>query len=616
MPLGRPLALASRLFWACALALVTLLVAPSRALAWFEVHVAGDEVRVTLNPDGPARVEHRIRLHISGGPVASFDLRGIDRDAEPEPDGYVVPAHDATSGTLENAVPITTELLTLEKAREDAPPPPLVMRIRFDKKRGLPHGAYVLFVRYKTDLAKRGLVKLDGASAHVRWDGPIFEDGFDNARVTFDLPVAPTEPRSEVLARDDADDAPTNPPMFLSNLRRGVERDELELLRPYAAKSESIAWAMRADVRALRKRGDAQPKDAVKPPDAPALVERLGSLRPPLFLALIGGLFVLYSILVALKSREIAHKAREAGATARPLVPIPLALRAVAAGICLAAGVALELVLRTGTTGAALVVLAVALAAHRTPRWSRPRRGPGRWLPISEAEAFRTPPRRRALLDASTHEGKALFLLAIAGAGVGVFVLSEISQYHAWLVGFDFVAVLVLFGTGMTRELPPDPAIAPAPLLATIARLIKKSAGDHIRIVPRLRVPLASPDADELRIAVAPRAPLAGFMGIEVGVVYVPGAGGAIAMPELLLRVAAGSDCERALEPLARRARSLRGRRPEERVFGFSPRLPTAKMTAAIAVALAAKAARRPDAAPVAADKRAKTSKPQPKRAA
>src|SRR5262249_23294754 len=136
-------------FLSLALALLALL-APRISRAWFEIHVAGDDVRVTLDPKGPARVEHRIRLHISGGPVASFDLRGVDRDAVPEPDGYVVPARDAANGSLENAIPILTELLTLEKQREDAPPPPLVMRIRFDRRRGLPHGAYVVLVRYRT----------------------------------------------------------------------------------------------------------------------------------------------------------------------------------------------------------------------------------------------------------------------------------------------------------------------------------------------------------------------------------------------------------------------------------------------------------------------------------
>src|SRR5262249_48967502 len=143
-------------------------VVPRAAFAWFEIHVAGDDVKVTLDPKGPARVEHRIRLHISGSPVASFDLRGVDRDAAPEPDGYVIPTRDAAPGSLEHAIPVTTELLPLEKEREGAPPPPLVMRIRFDRRRGLPHGAYVVFVRYRTDLASRGLVKIDGASAHVR----------------------------------------------------------------------------------------------------------------------------------------------------------------------------------------------------------------------------------------------------------------------------------------------------------------------------------------------------------------------------------------------------------------------------------------------------------------
>src|SRR5262249_28619335 len=80
---------------------------------------------------------------------------------------------------------------------------------------------------------------------------------------------------------------------------------------------------------------------------------------------------------------------------------------------------------------------------------------------------------------------------------------------------------------------------------------------------------------------------LQGFVAIEIGVVYAPGAGGPIAFPELLLRVQEGSECDRACARLARHGRATRGRKPGERVITFTPRLPTVRMTAQIAATLA-----------------------------
>ncbi len=95
-------------------------------------------------------------------------------------------------------------------------------------------------------------------------------------------------------------------------------------------------------------------------------------------------LFVLYSVIVALKSVEVARGARAAGVTARPLVPLPAVVRAVLAGAALVSGLWVELFLARSTAGALLVLAATALAAHLTPRWRRAElRGPGRWLPVA-----------------------------------------------------------------------------------------------------------------------------------------------------------------------------------------------------------------------------------------
>jgi hypothetical protein len=579
---------------AFALALVAL-ACTRLAHAWTDVHVAGDEVRISTDGTAVARVEHRIRLHVSGGPLSTWDLRGVDSDAEPEADGYAIPVHDAASGTLANAISVEGSLLPLEKSRDDAPLPLPTMRLRFGSQAGLPHGAYVVLVRYRTNLGSRGLFVADGATAKLRWTAPTFDDGFDNARVTFDLPVAATPPKLDEGAVTEAAEAnAAKPPTFLANARRVADRDEIELLRPYTPKGDVTTWTIRVDAKILARPAMAgAPMPTSSDPTNSATATFFESAGPSMLFAMGGGLLVIFALVVAWKSIEAARVARQAGATARPLVAWPMPVRALAAGLCFAAGVVLELVLEDGTMGALFVFLAVVFSVHRPARWSRVRRGPGKWLPVREAEAFRGAVRPRgASLDVSTRTGKVLFVATLATFGATAFLVARLSPYHAWLVGFDAVVVLAIFGTGTMRELPPDALTAPAPMLQKIAKIVTKKAGEHVRVVPKIRVPNDSADADELRLAVVPRKAQDGFVAIEIGMVYLPGVGTTLAMPEVLLRVRAGSACEALLGGSARRAKRLRGRRPDEVVFAFTPILPTAAMTAAAAIAIASKASR------------------------
>ncbi|WP_437285802.1 hypothetical protein [Sorangium sp. So ce406] len=613
-------------------ALVALAFAlPARA--WVEVHVAGDDARLAIDRAGAARVEHKVTLKISGGPLRALDIKGVDPDAELDQGSYAVPFKAAAAGSLTDATPVALELLPPDlRPREDGTRPPPTLRARFDGK-GLSRGVFVVFFRYRTDLMKRGLIQQDGPSSRVSWTGPLWDDGYDSARLTVELPAAPDEPRVDE-AGDAAGSDALGAPMTLSTLRRALDKDELELLRPYAPKGEPIRWAVRADARAF------QPAPAAATPGADGIgrLADAAAASPDrsrtLYIAAGVALFALYSALVALKAREHERLARAAGVAPRPLVPIPLAPRAALAGLALVAGVALELLLRDGTAGAALVAAATALAAHRTPRPERAGgalRRPGKWLPVAEAEAFRAPPRARGVyLDVSTRAGKALLVALLAALGAGVHALAGASPYHAHLLALDATALLAIFCTGRLAELPPDPAARPVAFLRDVARRVRRTlkapasaapaaskapagaaakaaagatarapagaaakaparaaaGATELRVVGRLRIPDGSPDADELRLGLAPRAALPGFVAIEVGVVYAPGAGGAIGLPEVLLRVAPGSPCERAVERLASSGRSSRGRRPGERVLAFTPRLPTARMTAAIAAAL------------------------------
>lgn len=586
--LARPSALV-----AAALALGSLAL-PRSAWAWVDTRIAGDDVRVDIAKDGSARVEHKITLRISGGPLKALDLRGVDADAVPEADGYVVPSKEAASGSLAQAEPVTIEMLPPSThTQEDGSKDPSVMRIRFDADKGLSRGSFVVFVRYKTELFRRGLLRRDGSMAQLRWPGLSWNDGFDSARATFILPSGPTEPRpDDVTVTETAEGAAaTPPPSTLSTLRRGTGRDELELLRPYAPKGEAVLWTVRFDARALDVTAAKTPTADATAPTAPSSVTP--ARRDVLFFSA-GLLFVLYSLLVAFKSREVERSTKAAGAIARPLIPLPMYVRAIAAGAALVGGLSLQLFLRTGTLGALFVAIAAALSMFRAPEVPSASRlrGPGAWLPISEEEAFARLPRRTGTyLDVSTRAGKALLLSTLGLLGAAVYFVSERSLYHAYLLGFDVVTILAIFCTGRQSDIPLDAVSYAKPFLQDVTKRLRKAlrkSGEEVRIIPRIRLPEGSAVADEMRLVIVPRSPLTGFVALEIGVVSIPSAQSAVHHPEVIVRVAAGSPCEEALATVLEQGKNQRGRRSSERAIAFSPRLPTTWMTTDLALGLLA----------------------------
>src|SRR4051812_11326703 len=95
LALVRQIRLRSRLAFGFA-SLLLILGMSTPALSWVDVHVEADDAKVALDASGTARIEHKIRLKIAGGPLRSMDLRGVDKDAAPDPQGcYVVTAREA-----------------------------------------------------------------------------------------------------------------------------------------------------------------------------------------------------------------------------------------------------------------------------------------------------------------------------------------------------------------------------------------------------------------------------------------------------------------------------------------------------------------------------------------
>jgi hypothetical protein len=565
----------------------------ARAAWWVEVQIARDDVQVRLLPSGEAEIQHRIHLNVAGGPLYKLELQGVDPDAKIEPDAYAATLQEAKNNSLASAVPVHAKLREGTSDGEDAGESSIELTI--DEGNGIARGAWLIQLRYRTNLAARGGIRPDGALTHVEWTGARWPDGLDATRATFLIPTAPTPPRADDPSRHEPDDAAEIPPTFLSSLRRSREHDELELMRPYAPRGERVVWKLSVDRRALDplpSKPAAAPAGldvpAAAPGPDPATVTLLGEARPSVLFGAALAVFILFGLLVSLKMWAARRAARAAGAIARPVIPMPVWARAPLAAAALVSGVALQLSMKEGTWGSALVGLSAVLAAHRSPLWNpRPLRGPGRWLVVAPREVFGEPARAEGgHLDASTRAGK-LWLLGIVMLFAGVAVaVSRVSTYFCSLIALDVVVFLSIFLTGMRSQLPPDLAVAPAPLLERVARRIGRTLRDGVKVAPRIRVPDGRPDADELRLLVQPKRAVEGLIGIEIGVVFVPGLSKALAFPEILVRARTGSPCEAIVQSMRQRGRIVRGRRPDELVLAVSPRWPGAKTTAALASAL------------------------------
>lgn len=172
---------------ALALAATVSVVGPRSARAWVDANVLSDDVVISLSVSGQAHVEHRIGLRIAGGPLRGFDIKGVDEDASPEADSYVVPMREALRSSLASAQPITLERVP-ESNHQDADGHPRRpwLHLRFGTERGLSRGVYQIVARYVARIDKEVVPR--GALARIAWTGPVWDDGVDSARVTFELP--------------------------------------------------------------------------------------------------------------------------------------------------------------------------------------------------------------------------------------------------------------------------------------------------------------------------------------------------------------------------------------------------------------------------------------------
>jgi hypothetical protein len=236
------------------------------------------------------------------------------------------------------------------------------------------------------------------------------------------------------------------------------------------------------------------------------------------------------------------------------------------------------------TLGAAFLVLAMALAVQFAMPAKVVLRGPGQWLPLSDAEAFArsTQAAPGRFLDAGAWPGLATFALSCGLFVVGALFLFPRAPYQALLLLLGMPCLLPLFFTGRAGQLPADPATKPRALLASLAKKLRRH--EAVKVVPWARIPEGAREADELRLLLQVPGALRGLLGIEVGVEYTAGIGGSGAALFVLVRAREGSQ---AVAALPRDVIWTRGRKADERAAVLRPRLPTQSDCIALALELA-----------------------------
>jgi len=533
---------------ATACALVAGLASLPAGAYYEEAHVTGDEARVTVDPAGSARVEHTVAWQIVAGQYHFFDLTGVSGALTAEPDASV---------TSDDGHRFAASLVSREGGG---------LRVNFDDPRGVHHGRYKIRFAYREDFVKRQAFARDGALWRLTWQSPTFPDGYDGARVLFDLPPSMDPPR---LADDRGEGVDLG---LLSTFHHESDRDELELVKPHVARHESVTWAIRVAPRAFP---DVRDPALRPPPPAPRTVVRPGPSPVLVFPAALA-IALLYGALARKKSLSFDASCGGLGVRARGLVPLPHDLRAGLSGAWLGAGIVVE-GYGAPTWGGACVAVAMLLAALRAPEVPRAApRGPGRWLALRPTEAFRE---RRArdwfdpvTLPGACAWGAALSLLAATG-----WLLCRFDTRAPFLVALDALALLPLVTTGRRSQLPPRAQSSASWLGRLYLRLAKE---DSLRLAPWVRVPTGCTEADELRVLVVPRSAIPGLVGIEVGMCTWHAVTCYGRSPEVLVRVHESSAASARMTTLAAFPGPVPGRLPEERVYRLVPRLPTRDGTA------------------------------------
>lgn len=530
-------------------------VSPAEAGGWQEMHQTSDDVRIIVGADGIAHVQHHMRYRVVAGRFKTIDIAGIHPSAK-----------------LDGSVGIEAEKGGAVSARaETSAKTEGTVRLAIDEPaKGLGRGVYLIDVSYAIDLVAAKLLSRDGAMWKLAWVAPPSPEGHDGARVVFELPASPTEPR---LAAGDS--ASTT----LPTLHRGADKDELELVRTHVPRGEAVTWAVRIDPKGFPGITAPELRPPPPPPAPPPSFARSGlaSALTAIALAALAGTF---AFLLRKKQHAVRAAAEASKARARPLVAIPWGLGPFVYGI-VAAGAFAVLLWASPIVGALLVVVGMLLATHRAPFAVTQIRGPGTWEAVADEVAL-VPSRPKALpgdtLDLGITKGRLVALAIFGGIGLGAWLLRWHVPGIAFAAPIASMMLLPLFASGKRNELPASPRELASSLLRPtrdeLARMLDLS---HVELGTIARVvPGASRGVfDDVRLACAPVDRTPGLRAIELALAAPPGA--RAALPEVLVRFDEGSEAAARIAGAKLGASVVTGRAPEEKVCRIVPADPTAR---------------------------------------
>ncbi len=531
-------------------AFATCLLAASPAHAATETHETARDVRIAVQSNGSAVVDETLHVHFFFGGWKGLDVPNVEPDALPE--------SDATITSIEGGT-FPAHLVMV---------PPNALHLDALDPKAIKKGDYAIHFRYRTDLVQNHEVARDGALWRVSWTSPPVSEGIDGSRVVFDFPAAPTEPAA-VDESGNGDAAG-----FLATLRRGSDRDELELVRLHVARGEAITWSARIDPKALASVHD----PLLRPPPQPRVIEvdplaRFGGPWRAIFAAIFGAAFCIVGF--ARSRRLLGTTPAGPKSSLKSLIFVHPMFAGVFAAIAYGVGVWLELI---GSPRVAIIVFAAASIAAMLrvePKKQSPR-GPGNWKAFSE-DALLEHADARDAFEVATLLGK-ISLGTLLGAATALTLALRSIDPNAWLTVAPMTLPWLSFWFSGATNGDPD-ARAAARELRRLFQSLRKSGA---RVVPWGRVPVGRKKLDDLRLLVVPPTALPGLVGIEIAIAWLGSAGGFTPRFELFVRARDATAAAAKMSSLSRAVRIVTGRRPEERVYLLSPR----DMTRASAIAI------------------------------
>jgi hypothetical protein len=302
----------------------------------------------------------------------------------------------------------------------------------------------------------------------------------------------------------------------------------------------------------------------------------LGKAIPLVLAALLA---VATAVLVQLKHRCVTRAAAQQHCLPKPLVALAPRWRALGAGLLLALALLLSVRFDAPSIGTLALIAALACMTYRRSSPARELRGPGRWLPLSQREAFEREVATvvGGALDSSTLAGKCVLLTFTAvtvSTGLGLF---RTQPYLSLLTFMATVIAWPLLLTGRSADLPLGLRNRARQRLEWMYRRLSRD--QRLRVHPMGRFGDGDSKPDEIRLKVVATSLPKGVLGVEIA------AHGSEELVQLcvLLRVCDGSEAHRRWQHLGAFAR---GRTPDERVAIIAPSLASINRVVALVRAL------------------------------